>query len=156
MKEIINYPNYLIYEDGRVQNKTTKMFLKPQLSNRGYYNVMLSKNNQTKHCLIHRLIGLHYIPNIDNKPFIDHINRIKTDNRIENLRWATISENSINCSTDYKCKSTDLKGIRKTRNGTFHIRFTRNTLQYNKNVKTKEQAIIQRDLMLSMFIHDHE
>ena len=48
MKEIIDYPNYLIYEDGRVQNKTTKMFLKPYLS-KGYLRITLL----TKHFQIH-------------------------------------------------------------------------------------------------------
>ena len=46
--------------------------------------------------MIHRLIGLHYIPNPENKRCIDHKNRIKTDNIVENLRWATDSENSQN------------------------------------------------------------
>ena len=45
---------------------------------------------------VHRLVAECYIPNPENKPFIDHINRRKHDNRVENLRWATNSENMRN------------------------------------------------------------
>ena len=45
---------------------------------------------------IHRVVAMAFIPNPLNKPCIDHINTIRNDNRVENLRWCTFSENNLN------------------------------------------------------------
>jgi hypothetical protein len=60
-----------------------------------YRNVHLSKNWISKKYFIHRLVGLTFIPNPKNKPQINHINWIKSDNRVENLEWCTSKENII-------------------------------------------------------------
>ena len=94
--EIQGFENYLIYSDGRVFSKKRNKFLKPRMNSWGYNFVTLCKDGKTKHMLIHRLVGIHYIPNHENKRCIDHINRDRSDNRLENLRWATHSENNQN------------------------------------------------------------
>jgi len=92
---IEGYPNYTINRNGDVKNTKTGRILKPALRT-GYYIVDLSKDGNRKIFTIHRLIALAFIPNPDNKPNIDHINRIRTDNRLENLRWCTQKENCNN------------------------------------------------------------
>jgi len=110
MTSIEGYENYLIFEDGVIINSDTGREMKYKLNDNGYYKIDLYKDGIRKTCKIHRLIGLAFIPNPENKPCIDHINRIRSDNRIENLRWATISENNINKSC---CSNTGFQHICK-------------------------------------------
>ena len=70
--------------------------LKRWLNGGGYFQVNLHKDNKMHICLISRLVAEAFIPNPDNKPFVDHINRDRTDNRAENLRWVTQKENCNN------------------------------------------------------------
>lgn len=110
-KNIEGYPNYMVSNMGRVKslnyNHTGKEnILKTLLDGKGYYFVTIFKNKKPKCCRIHRLIAEAFIPNIENKPFIDHINTDKTDNRIENLRWVTHKENMNNQITTSKMSNS--------------------------------------------------
>jgi len=94
--EIQGFSDYLIYPDGRVFSKKSNRFLKSSLQNQGYPHICLWKNNKQKGFLIHRLVALHYIANPENKPEVDHKNRNKEDNRVENLHWVSRKENEKN------------------------------------------------------------
>jgi len=90
--EIVEFPNYLIYPDGRVYNQKRKTNLKLRDDGHGHGRVILYKDGKGKNFQVHKLVGEYYIPNHDNKDYIIHINGVKTDNRVENLRWASRSE----------------------------------------------------------------
>ena len=143
---IVGYPGYAVNILGEVKNVTTEKILKPFI-NDGYLRVHLYTNNKKTNHKIHRLIAIHFIPNPENKPCIDHINRIRTDNRIENLRWATYCENNQNAS---------LRKDNKLKEQYIHInqnlyRFQKviNGVTYKKYFKTLEEAIEYRDNYIS-------
>ena len=83
------FPNYIIYFDGRVYTTKRKMFIKKSIDKDGYENIQLS-NGKMKNFKVHRLLAMCFFPHNDNldKIQIDHINRIRNDNRLENLRFA--------------------------------------------------------------------
>lgn len=84
---------------GKYRNQTaeweSERVLKPAQKPNGYKFCQLSKNNETKAKHIHRLVAEAFIPNPDNKPTVNHKNGNKEDNRVENLEWATYTENNL-------------------------------------------------------------
>ncbi len=75
-----------------------------------YPSVILCKNGTYKSIRIHRLVALHFIENPENKESVNHINGIKNDNRVENLEWASPSEQNYHM---YKFGLKDLSYMNK-------------------------------------------
>ena len=87
---------YLINELGMIKNKKTERILKTRIGANGYRTLTITINRKVYSRRIHRLIAIAFIPNPNNYPMIDHINRIKGDNRLINLRWVNNSMNQLN------------------------------------------------------------
>jgi len=97
--EIQGFPNYLIYDDGRIWSKprqgTKGGFKKPSPDKDGYLKIGM-RNGEFKSPSVARLVAIHYIPNPLNLPEVDHIDRNLTNNHVSNLRWADRSMNNRN------------------------------------------------------------
>jgi len=105
-KVLNEYPNYIVTKEGKIYSKKYSRFLR--LNKRNGYVILLLTNNKGIRNKIraHILVARAYIKNPENKPYVDHINGIRDDNRKENLRWATQSENISYsyCLKDYSYK----------------------------------------------------
>lgn len=103
--------------------------LKPRISYKGYLGIVLAKEGKNKGSNIHRIVALTFIPNPENKLFVNHKNGIKTDNSVGNLEWCTMEENQRHAIETGLCKTIVTP---------FIIRNAR--LLYAKNLPVKQIA----------------
>jgi hypothetical protein len=83
-----------VVDGKRRYNKRLKGKILHQLKHgSGYRNVTLVSNGIERTVYVHRLVAEAFIPNVLNKPMVNHINSIKSDNKSENLEWCTNAEN---------------------------------------------------------------
>jgi hypothetical protein len=89
-RSIPDFVNYDASTYGNIRNATTLHILSPAVDDCGYLRVSLNGKTLT----IHRLVGVTFIPNPDNKKEINHKNHIRHDNHVNNLEWCTRMENN--------------------------------------------------------------
>ena len=111
--------DYLISNKGNVFSIRANRCLKQKLTSRGYLRVSPCVNGRRTEVSIHRAVALAFIPNPENKPTVNHINEVKTDNRVENLEWATNAEQNVHGTriervvshTDYYARNIDYSAV---------------------------------------------
>ena len=102
-KDVAGYEGlYEVSSYGRVKSlnyggcKGKVRIMKQTFNNNDYLMVGLTKDKKRKKWTVHKLVAQTFIENVENKPCVDHISTVKTDNRVENLRFVTHKENNNN------------------------------------------------------------
>ena len=128
-KVVKGFENYSVSDFGNVKNNTTRKILKNCPNVHGYEQVQLWKDQKRSTLKVHRLVALSFLPNLDAKPMVDHIDNNILNNNVFNLRWATRVQNGQNRILNKNSK-TGQKGV-----------------SFNKKMN-KYQAFIQVDGIL--------
>lgn len=114
-KHIDNFINYEVSSFGNVRRVGTNSILKTVKSRGKYHYLNLYNSECRKTFKIHRLVALAFIPNIDNLPTVDHIDRNVDNNNVNNLRWANMVLQSNNRKD--KINNSGYKNIIKSQSG---------------------------------------
>ncbi len=137
-----NFSDYVINKRGEVKNCKTNKILSQFPNDRGYMCVNLLQDNKYKLVKIHRLLAITFL-GLKEGQHVDHKNRNSSDNRLENLRCCTYSENNLNRKTNKLSKKSKYKGVKPTYSNTFQAMVTINGKHFRKNFKTEVEAAIQ-------------
>lgn len=112
---------YEVSDTGLIRRKDSKRELKLTMNKDGYYTVHFSNKAKRKRLRVSRLVAQSFIKNPDNKPEVDHIDTVRTNNNVSNLKWASHNENVKNPIT--------LQKYSDVHNGNKH-----NDRNYRKNI----------------------
>lgn len=85
--------NYLISDEGKIFSKRANKLLVQKENDAGYLSIKIPIDGKNTDFYVHRLVAEIFIPNPDNKKYVNHKNSIKTDNKVLNLEWVTNQEN---------------------------------------------------------------
>ena len=113
VKGFEKYSNYLVSDDGRIINCKNGKELSGYRKSNDYERVTLYDcEGKAKTFTVHYLVAMCYVPNLEGKQEIDHINDNKRDNRVENLRWVNRKENMAKSNRNFKKIKTSVLDLK--------------------------------------------
>lgn len=92
-KPVPAFDNYEVSDTGLIWSKRANRLLKCAQRPDGYIQVRLYSPEKVIWCAVHRVVAEAFIPKVEGKPYIDHIDGTRNNNRAANLRWCTRIEN---------------------------------------------------------------
>jgi hypothetical protein len=92
-KIIENYPNYVVFKNGDIYSKKHKRILKPKILPSGYNSVKLCNNGQMRDYYIHVLVASAFLEKDKIRPYVNHKDKNKSNNKLDNLEYVTHPEN---------------------------------------------------------------
>jgi hypothetical protein len=156
-KTITDFPKYEVSNMGNVRVKRTKYIIKPFKNEAGYLRISISNDTiKIKKFYIQRLVAIEFLPNLENKPTVNHKNNIRDDNRLCNLEWSTMLEQNkhkhktnnkfgkrINIKAIWRLDRNTLEKIEKYESTTEAVRWIKqNNLTNSKNELNLGQKLI--------------
>jgi hypothetical protein len=143
---ILGFPKYRISQDGIITNIEKNKVISQFISSQGYPTCTLYNENKKQNKKIHRLLAEAYIPNF-NGEMVDHINMIKTDYRLSNLRITNYLQNLHNRNPVQKNGlPTGVYKIVKKDKTSYKAMITCNYLVCQKLFDSLEKAVMFRCL----------
>jgi hypothetical protein len=110
---ISEFPDYSISSFGRIKNTKHDRIRIPDYNSKGYARLRVIRDKKIIRKFVHRLVASAFLENPENKELVDHIDGDLTNNRLNNLRWATRSENMLNGKVRKDKKHCTLRNIVK-------------------------------------------
>jgi len=145
-KTIPMYSKYLASNLGRIKTIKGKILLG---YNQNGYKIVKISNDNNKRCSvgIHRLVAMAFIPNPNNLPTVNHINKVRNDNNLDNLEWMSVKNNNIH-SKQHKSSSFQGHSIFYERD----LKLIHKMLEYNVPRKEIEEIYgIKKDVLTNLF-----
>lgn len=115
-KDIKGYEGlYKVSNEGNIYSIRKKHNFTLTVGSNGYISVILTKNGEKCYTSVHKLVAQAFIPNLENKPCVGHLDCDRTNNIVENLYWCTYLENNNHPIT----KKRNSKGHIGEKNGMY-------------------------------------
>ena len=134
---------YQVSSQGRIWSVVSQHYLKQRIMPTGYCEVGLyAKNGKMKKEYVHRLVALAFIDNSNNFPVVNHLNGIKTDNRVENLEWTT-QKGNVKHAYDNNLGNfqENLAKIQQARQKTYSVYYDGNLIGQYRGMQAAAEAV---------------
>lgn len=162
-KDIKGYEGmYMVSNYGRVSSLRSRLMkiMTPSVTAKGYLRVSFHMRLICKQYMVHRLVALAFIPNVNGAPEINHKNGDKKDNRVSNLEWCTSKENSWHKFNvlKYKIRQETKAKLSKARKGKpldesikhkislGHMGLKKSVESIEKTAKSHMKSVVQLDM----------